>query len=53
MSSRPWYKRARVWVSVGSVASGAAAFAGYAVSGDWSQAFKVAASALASAAGAQ
>ena len=53
MSSRPIYKRARFWVSVGAVASGVAAFAGYAVAGDWSAAFKVAAAALATAAGAQ
>ena len=52
-SRRPIYKRTRFWVTVGSAASGAAAVISYAVAGDWSAAFKVAASALAAAAGAQ
>jgi len=53
MSSKPIYKRPKFWASIGSGLAGAAAFAGYAVAGDWSAAFKVAASALAAAAGAQ
>lgn len=51
--AKPIYKRAGFWASVGSGLAGGAAFIGYAVAGDWSAAFKVAASALAAAAGAQ